>query len=95
MRAFTMTVELLDGTVLEVRTSLRDATKWEATSRKHKWGPIGENLALWEAFLAWSALDRAGTWSGTFDQFLDAVAQVTSAVVPVPPTPPAPPADST
>lgn len=95
MRAFNVRAELADGRVLSARTSLRDQTRWEDTARKHKWGTQFENFGLWEAFLTWSALDRAGDYTLGWDAFVDACVQIESTAVPVPPTDAVPSAAST
>jgi hypothetical protein len=85
-----MTVVLDDGETHEVLTTLRDQLRYENAARAEKWGPMGENLVRFEAFVAWSALQRTGVLNGEkFDEFVDRVAQIDSDAVPVRPTTPA------
>lgn len=69
-------VEFTDGREIDIDTTTRDYVNYENTARKHKWGPMGDNPAIWEAFAAWSALKRTGQFDGTWEAFLDAAVNV-------------------
>jgi hypothetical protein len=87
-RAFAMHVVMADGATFDVRTNLRDQLRYEESARKGKWGDIVDNLLRYEAFTAWSALERSGQYPGKFDEFADAVEQIDSDVIAPVPTPP-------
>jgi hypothetical protein len=94
--AFTMTVVLEDGRRYEVKTNLKDQLRYEEIARKNKWGPLGDNLVRFEAYTAWSALERSGDINGMkWDEFQAAVEQIDSAVISPRPTTPEPGSAST
>jgi hypothetical protein len=83
--AFRMHVVMSDGTSHDVRTDLRDQLRYEEAARRGKWGPPVENLLRYEAFVAWSACERAGLTTASMDDWSAQVEQVDSEVIsPVP-----------
>ena len=69
----TIAVELADGQKWDVQTTTRDFVAYDQTAKRQRppWGPMGENIALWEAFLAWHASKRQGLYSKPWEAFLD------------------------
>jgi hypothetical protein len=69
----TIDIELQDGRRFTVQTSTRDYVLYDQTAKRQKppWGPMTENIALWEAFTGWAAAKRTGNYSGSWEQFLD------------------------
>jgi hypothetical protein len=59
-----------NGDEFDVTTRTADYLLWETTSKRHKWGSITENPAMWEAFLAWAALKRNGQYTGPWESFI-------------------------
>jgi len=86
MRRLQGTVEMADGTTFEYETRTADYVRFEHVGRKHGWGGVGANPALWEAFTAWAALNRTAQYAGTWDEFLTDAVTVDARQVPVPPT---------
>lgn len=86
MRAFTLTIQMEDGTSHSVTSNMRDQVRFEEQGRKRKWGNQFESIGLWEVFLAWSAMERRGLTSLGFDAFIDTVQQIDSQAVAVNPT---------
>lgn len=76
MKRLHCTVEFNDGTVLEVDTSTADYLRFETTAKRHGWPSMQESPARWEAFSAWSALERTGMYSKPWEQFLEDVGMV-------------------
>jgi hypothetical protein len=68
-----MDIELQDGRTFTVQTNTRDYVLYDQTAKRQKppWGPMTENIALWEAFTGWAAAKRTGNYSGSWEQFLD------------------------
>lgn len=73
MKRLNVHAEMVDGRVLETRTSMKDYILFETTAKRQKppWGGIAENPSRWEAFVSWAALRRTGQFSGGFETFLD------------------------
>jgi len=73
MKRSTIEIELADGRKFTVQTSTRDYVQYDQTAKRQKppWGPMTENIALWEAFTGWAAAKRAGEYAGSWEQFLD------------------------
>jgi len=69
MKRLNIHVEMENGDVFDVVTRTTDYLLYETTAKKHKWGGVGENPAMWEAFLAWAAVRRLGKYSGTWEAF--------------------------
>lgn len=76
MRLTVVTIELATGDVHEdLRITIQDRLRLERTARVNKWGPIttdSPHVTEQQVFLAWSAAERAGHTSATFEQFRDA-----------------------
>lgn len=73
MKLSVATVEMADGTVHEnVRITLQDRLRLERTARTRKWDLANANYApSVNAFLAWSAVERAGLIGVmTFEDFI-------------------------
>lgn len=69
----TISVELVNGDAWDVQTTTRDYVAYETTAKRQRppWGPMADNLAMWEAFVAWSASKRVGKYAGSWEQWLD------------------------
>lgn len=63
--------ELSDGTTGEVTVQNRSLIAWDETRGIRKWPDAKEAPTLWQTFLCWHALTRAGEYDGKFDQFKD------------------------
>src|SRR3954465_12704213 len=72
MKRLAARVEMLDGRVLEAKTSTADSVLYEAPGRRQKppWGGVSESPSQWEAFVSWAALRRTGQYADNFDAFL-------------------------
>lgn len=57
-------VTMDDGSVHEVQAVNPDLLRYDRTASKHGWPKPQDAPFLWLTFLAWSALDRAGTLNG-------------------------------
>lgn len=72
-------VEFEDGGQLEVRATNRDMIAWEKTKARHREWPTSEDAPVFATtFVVWNAARRAGLSVLTFDQFADAVADLTA-----------------
>jgi hypothetical protein len=73
VKRLTINVEMDDGRTWQVRATTADYIRYDTTARKQRppWGAMGDNLALWEAFVAWSASRREGQYQGSWDDWLD------------------------
>jgi|SRR6476660_4208233 hypothetical protein len=73
MKRSTIDIELADGRRFTVQTSTRDYVQYDQTAKRQKppWGPMTENIALWEAFCGWAAAKRTGEYAGSWESFLD------------------------
>jgi hypothetical protein len=69
MKRMHMTVELKDGTVLRADSTSADYLRYEQVAKRHKWGSMTDNPAVWEIFIGWAAVVRTGQYSGTWEQF--------------------------
>jgi hypothetical protein len=71
MKRLNVRAEMVDGTVLETQTAMKDYVLYETTAKRQKppWGSIGENPSLWEAFVSWAALRRNGLYASGFETF--------------------------
>lgn len=69
MKRMHMTVELRDGTILKADSTSADYMRYEQTAKRHKWGSMQENPAIWEIFVGWCALVRTGQYSGSWESF--------------------------
>jgi hypothetical protein len=69
----TLKIELENGEAWEVRTSTSDYVAFDQTGKRQKppWGAMGDNVALWEAFIGWHASKRTGKYAGPWEKFLD------------------------
>ena len=64
-----MTVELKDGRTLKADSSSADYLRYEQVAKRHKWGSMTENPAIWEIFIGWAAVVRTGQYDGSWEQF--------------------------
>jgi hypothetical protein len=86
MKKLDIHIEMENGDVFDVTTKTSDYLLFETTAKRHRWGGISDNPALWEAFLGWSALKRVGKFSGTWEEFTKAVDIVEGVPVTADPT---------
>ncbi len=76
MRRLNITIEMDNGDKFEVQTKTADYLLYETTAKRHKWGTVSDNPAMWEAFLGWAASRRVGKYSGTWETFIKDVDMV-------------------
>jgi len=78
MKSAQVTVTLIDGDVLTVRTVLRDQIRYEDTAKRQKppWGGVADNPGKWEGFVSWAALKRTGQVDSTYEAYCDTVADI-------------------
>lgn len=76
MKKLNVHIEMADGQTFDVQSKTSDYIKYEKTARIHKWGPMAENMALWEAFIGWSAANRLGLLNMPWEQFIEEVETV-------------------
>lgn len=69
MRRLDIHIEMENGDIFDVKTKTADYLLFETTAKRHKWGGVADNPALWEAFLAWAAIKRVGKYGGTWESF--------------------------
>jgi hypothetical protein len=71
VKRLTINVEMNNGDMWTVKATTADYIRYDTTARKQRppWGSMGENLALWEAFIGWSASQRIGKYQGSWDDF--------------------------
>jgi hypothetical protein len=77
--------EMDDGQVFHTTTKTADYLLFETTAKKHRWGGLSENPALWEAFLAWASLKRTGQYALTWEKFTAEVDSVEATQIDVDP----------
>lgn len=66
-----------DGTEYpEVMTNLFDQVAYDRERIRRRWPPMQDNQMTFAAFTAYSAMRRQGMYTGTYDDFLNAVAAV-------------------
>ena len=90
-----MDVLMLDGTEYQgVVVTLRDQIAAEEVSGRHNWGGTDKAPVRMGAFSVYSAMRRTGHFSGTYDDFQNAVETVSPVeVVDVDPTQTSTPSD--
>lgn len=73
MKRMTMTITLESGDTWTVKTTTRDYIAYDQTAKRQRpqWGPMTENVALWEAFIGWNASKREGKYTKPWETFLD------------------------
>ena len=86
MKRLDIHIEMENGDVYDVTTKTADYLLFETTAKRHKWGGVSDNPALWEAFLAWSAARRVGKFAGTWETFQKEVDMVEAKQQEVDPT---------
>lgn len=88
MKSAAVTITLVDGGVLNVRTILMDQVNYEMTGKRQKppWGGISDNPGIWESFVAWSALKRTGQVDKKYEEFRAEIADIDFDFDEVPPT---------
>ena len=71
-------VDMANGDQFEVLSATTDYVAYDDTAKRQRpqWGGMTENVARWEAFIAWHALKRVGKYSGSWDSFLDEAVNV-------------------
>lgn len=79
MKQLTVDVLMADGTEhLGVPVILADQVGFSSTRQRHKWPTMEEDPLLFGSFVAYLALKRIGTFTGTWDEFITQCAQVSS-----------------
>jgi hypothetical protein len=86
MKKLSIHVVMNDGTEYDTESKTSDYLLYENTARKHKWGGISDNPALWEAFIAWAALKRTGQIDLAWEKFIEASDTVEGTSADVDPT---------
>ena len=86
MRRLNINIVMENGDVYDVTTKTADYLLFETTAKRHKWGGVSDNPALWEAYLGWAALRRVGKFSGTWEAFTKEVDMVEATPEDVDPT---------
>jgi hypothetical protein len=73
VKRMTIAIEMTDGSKWDVQTTTRDYVAYDQTAKRQRppWGPMGDNIALWEAFVAWHASKRLGLYAKPWETFLD------------------------
>lgn len=67
-----------DGSTVVVRVLQPDYIRWDLSRGKRNW-PLGQDAPfLFMSFLTWSAARREGVYDGTWEQFSEAVADVSA-----------------
>lgn len=69
MKRMHITAEMADGRILKADSTSADYMRYEQTAKRHKWGSMQDNPAIWEIFVGWCALVRTGQYGGTWEQF--------------------------
>lgn len=65
----TLIVTLADGTTHTVEAANPDRVRWDMTRAKHNWPATADAPFLMTTFMAWAALKRLGTYTGTWETF--------------------------
>jgi hypothetical protein len=83
-----VTVTLVDGGTLQVRTVMRDQINYETTAKRQKppWGTVSTDPGRWESFVTWTALRRTGQIDKPYEAFIDDIADIDFDFEEVPPT---------
>jgi hypothetical protein len=73
MKRMKLIVDMNNGDQFEVLSATTDYVAYDDTAKRQRppWGAMSENVARWEAFIAWHALKRVGKYTGSWDSFLD------------------------
>lgn len=73
MKQMTIAIQMANGDTWDVKTTTGDYVAFEETGKRQRppWGPMTENTARWEAFLAWHASRRLGLYEKPWETFLD------------------------
>lgn len=71
-----LTITPVDGEPYVVTTTIRDQVNYSDAAGKRKWRGVSDDPLLFQNYLAFSAARRTGRHTGTWDQFLDTVAEV-------------------
>lgn len=80
------TVEMLDGTVHGPERILYiDKMKCERAARQNEWDTSRDEVTI-AGFLAWATLKRTGAIAMPYEEFIEAVADVSTEIVAVDPT---------
>lgn len=76
MKQNRVSVELLDGTVIEqLRVLFADKIRLERAARANGWDLARDEIRV-QGFLAWSAAERTGATSEAYEPFLEQIADV-------------------
>lgn len=80
------TVEMLDGTIYGPERILYiDKMKCERAARRNEWDTSRDEVTI-GGFLAWATLTRTGKITMPYEEFIEAVADVSTEIVAVDPT---------
>lgn len=80
------TVEMLDGTIYGPERILYiDKMKCERAARRNEWDTSRDEVTV-GGFLAWATLTRTGKITMPYEEFIEAVADVSTEIVAVDPT---------
>lgn len=80
------TVEMLDGTIYGPERILYiDKMKCERAARRNEWDTSRDEVTV-GGFLAWATLMRTGKITMPYEEFIEAVADVSTEIVAVDPT---------
>lgn len=60
------------------QTDNRDAVRWDMTRPRNNWPTAEVAPILWLTFIAWSALNRAGDFTGKFEDFNEVALSVSA-----------------
>jgi hypothetical protein len=96
MKQLTISITMANGDQWTVQTTTRDYVAYDDTAKRQRppWGAMGDNVARWEAFLAWHASRRLGLYDKPWESFLDDAVSVDGAPADLDPTVTAPGVDS-
>ena len=76
------------GRELHAEVDQRDMIRWDLTYKRKSWPASTEAPFIFQAFLAWSALTRAGDLTLTVEEFFDQVISIREdGATPLGPTP--------
>jgi hypothetical protein len=73
MKQMAIQIQMANGDAWEVRTTMGDFVAYDDTGKRQRppWGAMADNVARWEAFLAWHASRRLGLYDKPWETFLD------------------------
>ncbi|MCT1804382.1 hypothetical protein M3B20_01355 [Corynebacterium sanguinis] len=79
MNQISLDVLMADGTEhKDVKAILADQVAYSMTRQRHKWPTMEEDPLLFGSFVAYKALTRLNLFTGSWDEFTQQCAQVSS-----------------